>query len=155
MGTGLKWLTARFQQPLWRINSTQYTDWGHAVAQLAEALHYKSEDRGFDSRWCHWKFFIDIILPAALCPGVDSVSNRNEYQEYFLEGKSGRCVGLTTLPPSCGDCLESGSLNLLEPFGSSRPLMGLLYPKRNSCKLWIWSRSVIRHPITYLSHQSK
>jgi len=26
--------------------------------------------------------------------------NRNEYQEYFLGGKSGRCVGLTTLPPS-------------------------------------------------------
>jgi hypothetical protein len=27
-------------------------------------------------------FFIDIILPAALV--VDSASNRNEYQEYFL-----------------------------------------------------------------------
>ena len=41
-------------------------------------------------------------------PGVESVSNRNEYQEYFLEGKGGRCVGLTTLPPSCADCLEIG-----------------------------------------------
>jgi hypothetical protein len=30
--------------------------WGHAVAQLVEALHYKSEDRGFDSRWCQWNF---------------------------------------------------------------------------------------------------
>ena len=39
-------------------------------------------------------------------PGVDSASNRNEYQEYFLVGKGGRCVGLTTLPPSCADCLE-------------------------------------------------
>jgi len=28
----------------------------HAVAQLVEALHYKSEGRGFDSRWCHWNF---------------------------------------------------------------------------------------------------
>ena len=27
--------------------------WGQAVAQLVEALRYKSEDRGFDSRWCH------------------------------------------------------------------------------------------------------
>ena len=26
---------------------------GHAVAQLVEALRYKSEGRGFDSRWCH------------------------------------------------------------------------------------------------------
>jgi hypothetical protein len=28
----------------------------HAVAQLVEALHYKPERRGFDSRWCHWNF---------------------------------------------------------------------------------------------------
>ena len=27
--------------------------WGHAVAQLVEALRYKPEGRGFDSRWCH------------------------------------------------------------------------------------------------------
>jgi len=39
-------------------------------------------------------------------PGVDSVSNRNKYQEYFLGGKGGRCVRLTTLPPSCADCLN-------------------------------------------------
>jgi hypothetical protein len=32
--------------------------------------------------------------------------NRNEYQEYFLGCKGGRCVRLTTLPPSCADCLE-------------------------------------------------
>ena len=28
----------------------------HAVAQLVEALLYKPEGRGFDSRWCHWIF---------------------------------------------------------------------------------------------------
>jgi hypothetical protein len=39
-------------------------------------------------------------------PGIDSASNRNEYQEYFLGSKGGRCVGLTTLPLSCTDCLE-------------------------------------------------
>jgi len=26
------------------------------VAQLVEALRYKHEGRGFDSRWCHWNF---------------------------------------------------------------------------------------------------
>ena len=41
-------------------------------------------------------------------------SNRNEYQEYFLWGKGGRCVWLTTIPPARADCLEIGSLNLLE-----------------------------------------
>jgi len=30
------------------------TERGHAVAQLVEALRYKSEGRGFDSRWSHW-----------------------------------------------------------------------------------------------------
>jgi hypothetical protein len=28
-------------------------DGKHAVAQVVEALRYKSEGRGFDSRWCH------------------------------------------------------------------------------------------------------
>jgi hypothetical protein len=26
------------------------------MAQLVEALRYKPEGRGFDSRWCHWNF---------------------------------------------------------------------------------------------------
>jgi hypothetical protein len=29
---------------------------GHAVAQLVEALRYKPEGFGLDSRWCHWNF---------------------------------------------------------------------------------------------------
>ena len=39
---------------------------------------------------------------------ADSTCNRNEYQEYFLGegGKGGRCVGLTSLPSSCSDCLK-------------------------------------------------
>jgi len=52
------------------------------------------------------EFFIDIILRPHYGPGVDSASNRNEYQEYFLGDKGGRSIGLTTLPPSCADCHE-------------------------------------------------
>jgi glycopeptide antibiotics resistance protein len=29
---------------------------GYMVAQLVEALHYKPEGHGFDSRWRHWNF---------------------------------------------------------------------------------------------------
>ena len=36
------------------------------MVQLVEALRYKLEGRGFDSRWHHGNFFIDIILLAAL-----------------------------------------------------------------------------------------
>jgi len=35
---------------------TVHEDRGHAVAQLVEALRYKPEGRGFDSRWCHCIF---------------------------------------------------------------------------------------------------
>jgi hypothetical protein len=52
---------------------------------------------------------------------------RNEYQ-YFLGDKGDRCVGLTTLPPSCADSPEileaSTSWNTQ---GLSRPVKGLLY----------------------------
>jgi hypothetical protein len=75
------------------------------VAQLVQALRYK---------------------PAG--GGVDSTSNRNEYQKYFLVGKGGRCVGLTTLPPSCADCLVIWELpppGILRAF--IRAVMGLLY----------------------------
>jgi hypothetical protein len=36
------------------------------VAQLFEALRFKPEGRGLDSRWGSFVFFIDLILPAAL-----------------------------------------------------------------------------------------
>ena len=68
----------------------------HALEQLVETLLYKPEGRGFDPRWCHWNFFIDN--PVAPW-GVNSTSDRMEYQEYFLMGKGGRCVGLTILSP--------------------------------------------------------
>jgi len=79
---------------------------GHPVAQLVEALRNKPEGRGFDSRWCHCNFSLIYSFRPHCGPGVDSASNRNEYQEYFLGGKGGRCVMLTTLPPSCCNCLE-------------------------------------------------
>jgi hypothetical protein len=56
---------------------------------------------------------------------VDSASERNEHQKYFLGGKVGRSVGLTTLPPSCADCLEIW--NSWNSRGLYRPVMGLHY----------------------------
>jgi len=52
------------------------------------------------------EFSVDTILLAALWLWDDSVSNRNEYKEYFFGGKGGRCVGLTTFPPSYAKHLE-------------------------------------------------
>ena len=61
-------------------------------------------------------------------PGVDSASNRNEYQEHFLGVKSGRCVRMTTLPPSCAFVMKSGNLNFLEPSGHLRACNGTVSP---------------------------
>jgi len=59
-------------------------------------------------------------------PGVDSASNRNEYQEYFLGGKGGRCLGLTTyhhpVPLSC----NLGTITSWNHLGPCRHLTGLI-----------------------------
>jgi hypothetical protein len=42
--------------------------WGHAVAQLVQALRYKPEGHGVQFLMVSLEFFIDVILPAALWP---------------------------------------------------------------------------------------
>jgi hypothetical protein len=63
------------------------------VAQLVEALCYKPEGRGFDSRWCNLNFLLTQSSRPHYGPGIDSVSNRNEYQKYFLEVKAAGAQG--------------------------------------------------------------
>ena len=55
---------------------------------MVEALRYKPKGRGFDPRWCHWSFSFTYSFRPHYGPGVDSASNRNEYQEYFLGVKA-------------------------------------------------------------------
>ena len=61
-------------------------------------------------------------------PGVDTSSNRNEYQEYFLGGKGGRCVGLKFTTFMCRLSTKSVSLNLLEPYGHVQPSKWIALP---------------------------
>ena len=85
---------------------------------VVKMLYYKSEGRWFDPSWCQWMFH---------CPGVDSASKRNEYQEYFLGSKSGRCVRLTTYHHPLPLSRNLGTLTSWNQLGHSRPIMGLLY----------------------------
>ena len=48
----------------------------------------------------------DATVTMNMSVNTYSTCNRNEYQVCLLRGKGSRCVGLTTLPPSCSDCKE-------------------------------------------------
>ena len=73
-------------------------------------------------------FFIDIkSFRSHYGPGIDSASNRNEYQEHFQGGKGGRCVRLKTYHHSVPLSRNLGTLTSWNPLGHSRPVTGLLY----------------------------
>jgi hypothetical protein len=55
--------------------------WGGVVIK---SLSYKPAGRGFDSGRFHWIFLATYSYRSHYGPRVDSASNRNEYQFYFL-----------------------------------------------------------------------
>ena len=80
----------------WQIGCQNFCFWkfkfkeskceeGDRGSTVVKVLCYKSAGSWFDPSWCHWSFFIDIkSFRSHYGPGVDSASNRNEYQEFFL-----------------------------------------------------------------------
>ena len=77
------------------------------MAQLVEVLLYKLKGSGLDSSWGLWTSSLTGSFRPHNVRGVDSASNRNEYQEYLLGWvrKGSRCLGLTSLLPSYVNCL--------------------------------------------------
>ena len=80
--------------------------WGSVVVK---ALRYKLEGPGIDSR--RWR--LEFILWA-----LTFLDSKNEYQN-IPGSKGGRCVGVTTLPPSCAESLE--------PCRPHRPVVGIWF----------------------------
>ena len=97
------------------------------------------------TRWCNWLkhrttsrkvevsigslgFLIAVILPAPLWPWRRLTFLQKWVPGVSPGGKCGRCLRLTTLPPSFADCLEILRVSTSSsPKGLSRPVMGYLY----------------------------
>jgi len=67
--------------------------------------------------------FIDIkSFRSHYGPGVDTASNRNEFQEHFLESKGGRCVKLTVYHFPVPLSRNLGTLTFWNTLGLSVPV---------------------------------
>jgi hypothetical protein len=95
---------------------------GDRGSTVVKVLRYKSEGRWFDGVF-HWhkSFWSHYGL------GVDSASNK-WVPGVFPGAKCGRCVRLTTLPPSSAVVTKSGNLNFLEPSGTPQACNGTALP---------------------------
>ena len=96
--------------------------WGSVVVK---ALCCKSVGSGIDSKRWSLKFILwQLTFPWAL---GSTQPLKNEYQG-IPGGKGGRCVRVTTLPPSCAECLVIWSLNRPEPSRPHKPVIGVALP---------------------------
>ena len=110
---------------------------GNAGVQLVEALHYKPECRGFDARWCHWKFYWHNPSRRAMALGLtEPITEMSTRNISWGQRRPVRTAdNLTTF--ICGVSWNLGTSTSWKPQGLSRPVMGLFSFTSKSRKLQI------------------
>jgi hypothetical protein len=78
---------------------------------------------------CIPNFTFKNLFSAHYGPEIDSASKKKYVPGIFPGGKGGRCVGLTTLPPSYADCLEIWEP---QPYGTLKACKGIALPFTSS-----------------------
>jgi hypothetical protein len=101
------------------------------------------------------EFFIDIN-PSDRTMALGSTHPLTEIVPgEFHGGKCGRCIGLTTLPPSCAVVMKSGNLNFLEPSGPLQACNGTALPFYGGVMGFYEQRAKTVFSITAFVDQSK
>jgi hypothetical protein len=100
------------------------------LAELVEALRYKPEGLGFDSRWCHWIFSLTQSFRPHCGPGVYPASSGNWYQECFLEVKTAGAYVWQPYQLHAPIVLKSEVLKLPETSGSLNDCNWIAVPLR-------------------------
>ena len=110
-------MQAHFTRSFYNPGGTRWHSW----------LRHGATSWKVDFHRCHWNFSLTSSRPH-YGPWVDSASNSNEYQEYFLGVKSAGVWGWQTYHFHVPIVLKSGSLNLLEPSGPAQDCNGIALP---------------------------
>jgi hypothetical protein len=86
---------------------------------------------------------VHLILINSYPLTIDSASNRNEYQVYFLGVKAAGALGWQPYQHPVPLSWNLGTLTSWNPVGHSRPVTGLLYLSPHKwiplCQIWILS----------------
>ena len=115
------WVDFRFPSlSRYLCNNYGAEGWGYARQVGRSRVRFPLETTGF--LHCHNPFGRTVALGSTQSPAEMST----RFISWVFKG--GRCVGLTTLPPSCADCLEiMGASDSWIHKSLSRPVMGLTY----------------------------
>jgi hypothetical protein len=120
--------------------------WVHAVAQLLRHCATNRKVAGSISDGIIGIFHRHTRIPSGRTMVLGSTQPLTEMSTRKISwGKGGRCIGLTTLSPSCADFLK---IRDPQPSGTLRSVMWLIYH-------WFYTANIKKHQVANATHGPK